>query len=63
MNNYIQHQIVEVINDLAENEIQVLREDEAISDFVPVKFSDEFKEKYSKLMTFCDDGTVLMRFS
>lgn len=63
MNNYTKHQIADVINDLAANEIQVLREDEAISDLIPIKFSDEFKEKYSKFMTFCDDGTILMRFS
>ena len=40
MNNYTKHQIVEVINDLTANEIQVLREDEVISDLVPIKFSD-----------------------
>ena len=40
MNNYTKHQIVETINDLAANEIQVLREDEVISDLVPIKFSD-----------------------
>ena len=63
MNNYTKHQIVEVINDLTANEIQVLREDETTSDLVPIKFSDKFKGKYSKFMTFCDDGTILMRFS
>ena len=51
------------LNDLAADEIQMLKEDEAASDLVSINFSDEFKEKYNKFMTFCDDGTVLMRFS
>ena len=51
------------LNDLAADEIQVLKEDEATSDLVPIYFSSEFKEKYNKFMTFCDDGTILMRFS
>ena len=51
------------LNDLAASEIQILREDEVTSDLVPIDFSKKFKEKYSKLMTFCNDGTVLMRFS
>ena len=51
------------LNDLAASEIQVLREDEISSNLVPIKFSSKFKEKYKKFMTFCDDGTVLLRFS
>lgn len=51
------------LNDLAASEIQVLREDEISSNLIPIKFSSKFKEKYKKFMTFCDDGTVLLRFS
>jgi len=50
------------LNRLAAAEVKPLAESD-ISGLVPMEFSDSFKKKYGNLMTFCDDGSVLMKFS
>lgn len=51
------------LNKLVTNEIQMLKESDDLSQYETVQFSDDFKKKYSNLMTFCTDGSIMLSFS
>lgn len=53
----------EDFNIMAAEEIQVLKESDDLSMYRPIVFSDEFKNKYKNLITFCTDGNILLTFS
>ena len=51
------------LNKQAADEIQILKETDDLSNYEPIVFSNAFKKRYHKLMTFCDDGSVVLSFS
>lgn len=53
----------EDFNKNAAEEIQVMSEGDDLSGYSKVIFPESFKQKYSDIMTFCRDGSVLLKFS
>lgn len=52
----------EELNKEDSSEIRLLKEDDDMSNFVPIEFDDEFKEKYKGLFSFNGPNSACMIF-